>query len=161
MMIYTNKAMLQPMIIVLSVFFMPIIIVLTIYCIVFSNFQGYIILACFIFLFIVCIIATIKEAYSQRNFIKINDSFFEIKFDNLSSNGQAIIVNYDDIVQIEYYKINSFISWLQLLLSYQSPKVAFITIRENENIITKAIGYFEKNDLIKICESKNIKLIIH
>lgn len=160
MMIYTNKAMLQPMIIVLSVFFIPIIIVLTIYCIVFSNFQGYIILASFIFLFIVCIIATIKEAYSQRNFIKINDSFFEIKFDNLSSNGQAIIVNYDDIVQIDYYKINSFISWLQLL-SYQIPKVAFITIHENENIITKAIGYFEKNDLIKICESKNIKLIIH
>lgn len=108
-----------------------------------------------------CIIATIKEAYSHRNYIKINTSFFEIKFDNLSSNGQAIIVNYDDIVQIDYYKINSFISWLQLLLSYQSPKVAFITIHENENIITKAIGYFEKNDLIKICESKNIKLIIH
>ena len=124
----------------------------------FSNFQGYITLASFIFLFIVCIIATIKEAYSHRNYIKINTSFFEIKFDNLSSNGQAIIVNYDDIVQIEYYKINSFISWLQLL-SYQSPKVAFITIHENENIITKAIGYFEKNDLIKICESKNIKLI--
>ena len=65
-----------------------------------------------------------------------------------------------NIVQIEYYKINSFISWLQFL-SYQIPKVAFITIHENENIITKAIGYFEKNDLIKICESKNIKLIIH
>ena len=160
MMIYTNKAMLQPMIIVLSVFFIPIIIVLTIYCIVFSNFQGYIILASFSFVFIVCIIATIKEAYSQRNYIKINTLFFEIKFDNLSSNRQAIIVNYDDIVQIDYYKINSFISWLQLL-SYQSPKVAFITIHENENIITKAIGYFEKNDLIKICESKNIKLIIH
>lgn len=159
-MIYTNKAILKPIIIVLSVLFIPSIIVLTIYCIFFSNFQGYIILAIFIFLFIVGIIVAIKEAYSHRNYIKINTSFFEIKFDNLSSNGQAIIVNYDDIVQIGYYKINSFISWLQLL-SYQIPKVAFITIHENENIITKAIGYFEKNDLIKICESKNIKLIIH
>ena len=160
-MIYTNKAILKPIIIVLSVLFIPSIIVLTIYCIFFSNFQGYIILAIFIFLFIVGIIVAIKEAYSHRNYIKINTSFFEIKFDNLSSNGQAIIVNYDDIVQIEYYKINSFISWLQLLFTYQSPKVAFITIHENENIITKAIGYFENNDLIKICESKNIKLIIH
>ena len=159
-MIYTNKAILKPIIIVLSVLFIPSIIVLTIYCIFFSNFQGYIILAIFIFLFIVGIIVAIKEAYSHRNYIKINTSFFEIKFDNLSSNGQAIIVNYDNIVQIEYYKINSFISWLQFL-SYQIPKVAFITIHENENIITKAIGYFEKNDLIKICESKNIKLIIH
>lgn len=159
-MIYTNKAILKPIIIILSVLFIPSIIVLAIYCIIFSNFQGYIILAIFSFLFIVGIIVAIKEAYSQRNYIKINTSFFEIKFDNLSSNGQAIIVNYDDIVQIDYYKINSFISWLQLL-SYQIPKVAFITIHENENIITKAIGYFEKNDLIKICESKNIKLIIH
>ena len=100
-MIYTNKAILKPIIIVLSVLFIPSIIVLTIYCIFFSNFQGYIILAIFIFLFIVGIIVAIKEAYSHRNYIKINTSFFEIKFDNLSSNGQAIIVNYDDIDAME------------------------------------------------------------
>lgn len=158
LMIYTNKASFKPLMIILSFLFIPSIVTLIVCCFLIPSIPIYVILLVFILMYCLGIIAIRKESNSHRNYIKIMEDMIILKFDNFSSN--EISIKYVDIYQIDYYRINSFISWFALICM-QCPKIAFLTFSDGKSIMKKPIGYFEKKDIEKICNINKIKLVIH
>lgn len=159
-MIYTNKAQFKPIIILLSVLFVPSISALIVCCFLIPSIPIYCILFSFLIIYCLSIFAIKKESNSHRNFIKIGENSLIIKFDNFSADDNENEIMFNDIIQIDYYKINSVISWIGLL-SMQCPKIAFLKYTCDNKVIQKPIGYFEKVDIERMCFTHSIKLIVH
>lgn len=159
-MIYTNKAQFKPIIILLSILFVPAILSLIVCCFIIPSTTIYCILFAFFIIYCLGIFAVKKESNSRRNYLKIGNDSIIIKFDNFSADDNEKEIMFNDIIQIDYYKINSFISWIGLL-SLQCPKIAFLKYACDNKVIQKPIGYFEKVDIERMCFTHNIKLIVH
>lgn len=160
MTIYTNKAQFIPLVILLSILFVPAIIVLIVLCILYQLIQFFVILLCFILIFCLAICAVRKESNSRRNYIKINENTLVIKNDSFSSENVEVFIDFNNIVQIDYYGINSIISWVGIIC-LQCPNTALISFVIDGQVIQKALGFFEKDEIKKICSLCKIKLIVH
>ena len=159
-MIYLNKSILKPLLIICSFLFVPPIIMLIISCILFNEVQLYVILCCFVLLYIFSFWIVIRESKNKKYYLKICNDSLEILYPNLTSNGEVLSVKITDIEKIDYYKITSPISWLAMF-QWTCPKAMFITYSKNNIKENKAIGHAELKEIVKICEEKGIQLIIH
>ncbi len=110
--------------------------------------------------YILAICLVIKESKNKKYYLKVLNDSFEISYPNLTNKGEVLTVKFTDIEKIDYYKMISFVSWLAVI-QMQCPKALFITYYTNNRKEEKAIGHAELKDIVKICEEKKIKLIIH
>lgn len=159
-MIYLNKAILKPLLIFTSFFFIPALIILLISCLLIREIQVYMIFCCFVLVYIISIHVVIKESKNKKYYLKVCSDSLEILYPNITSEGEVLLVKFTDIEKIEYYKITSFVSWLAMI-NMVCPKALFITYNINNKKETKAIGHAELIDIVKICEENGIELIIH
>lgn len=160
MIIYTNKALFKPVLIILNFLFIPTIISLIVALVLLKEIFIAILLACFITIYIVTILLFKWESNRKTNFIKVEKDGLEINYPNLAKDGNCLSLNYEEIIKIDYYKITSFVSWLALV-QMQLPKALFITFNKNGNIVRKAIGHSELSEVTKLCNENNIKYRIH
>ncbi len=159
-MIYLNKAIVKPLSIFISSIFIPFIILITISCFLIQEIQVYIVSCCLVLAYILAICLVIKESKNKKYYLKVLNDSFEISYPNLTNKGEVLTVKFTDIEKIDYYKMISFVSWLAVI-QMQCPKALFITYYTNNRKEEKAIGHAELKDIVKICEEKKIKLIIH
>lgn len=78
-----------------------------------------------------------------------------------SINGKTKIeLQFDEIIQFEYYRMNSIRGWL-MLFSYIAPKCVFLTYNVKGNKQTKFIGYLDIKDVKEISKITNSGLKIY
>lgn len=145
----------------ISICIVPIIISLIVSCILLNKISIYVILCCFIFIYIFVILILKKESNIKKYYLKVNEDSLEILYPNITKNEEILTVSFNNIEKIEYYKMNlikalffSFISRTVL------QKAMIITYYENNEKKENLIGYAELADIKEICKKCRIKLII-
>ena len=154
-MIYLYKGFFQPTFILISVALLPINIGLWILS--FSPFRIEILITSIVFSFfyIISILGIKKLSSSKKNYLYSEGSNIVIKHANSSPNS----INRSDILHIEYYKLLSIRGWL-LLISNICPQSAFITYLYEGKNVCHHVGYPNFNELRKLCDDLEIKLVI-
>lgn len=158
-MYYLNEKEFKPMLIFLSVVFLPCIISLGI--IMFFDFRLIILIVALsmLIIYILLIFILRKVSRNKENCLIIHDELFEIYYPNIGDGSHSLNVNLCDIIEIEYYRITSIRGWLQIL-GYAGPKCTYITYQKYGRKITELMGFFDLRDIKKITDEKGIKLKI-
>ncbi len=152
-MIYLNKTLFKPYVLFISIFIVPIIIMLIVSCILLNKISIYVILCCFIFIYIFVILISKKESNIKKYYLKVNEDSLEILYPNITKNEEILTINFDNIEKIEYYKMNSIKA---LFFSFISrtvlQKAMIITYYENNEKKENLIGYAELANIKEICK---------
>lgn len=122
----------------ISICIVPIIISLIVSCILLNKISIYVILCCFIFIYIFVILILKKESNIKKYYLKVNEDSLEILYPNITKNEEILTVNFNNIEKIEYYKMNLIKA---LFFSFISR-----TVLQKAMIIT----YYENNEKRKI-----------
>lgn len=153
-MIYLNTGFFRPMLWIVSILFLPIVVVGLVLAILKLNTSGIvacsvILLFCFISLF--CIY---KHSKTKKYYLLSEDDFLAINYPNAPCR-----INKSEIIKVEYYKISSIRSWL-LLFSYICPQSAFITYKDNGREVCKLIGYPDFEKIRDLCDTHGLDFVI-
>ena len=149
----------KPAVFFLSIIFFPLL--LGVLAVLICNFDM-IILIIFLMLLLVYITLIIfykKISNNKNHNLIIYDCKMVINYPNINNMKHILEISYDSIIKLEYYKITSLVSWFQLLNGIV-PKCVFITYIKNGKEVCELMGHMELNDIKKIANDKNIKLII-
>ena len=157
-MIYLNKALFQPMFILLSIVFLPISIAC--FAITFLNFRiEVLIVSVSVFLFYIAILfVTYKCSKTIKYFLCKKNDFIIIKYPSLN-NSDVFEIPICNIINIEYYRLSSIKGWC-MLYNYVCPQCAYITYLEDGKEISTHIGYPIQDDIRNLCRDVGIKFIL-
>ena len=89
----------------------------------------------------------------------IEDEYIQIQYLDNFQGETNIKIKYDEIKQVEYFKINTIKGW-SVLQAYVLPQSVFITFVYNGVEQKKFIGYLDKNAIQDLAE-KNIQIKMH
>ena len=149
----------KPSIIFISIIFFPIffglIAVLT------FNFDIFIfVVFLFVLLFYILLIMLYKKISNNKNhYLVIHEEMMEIHYSNGKKISQSLTINYNEIIKIEYFRMSSIISWLQVINGVV-PKCVYVTYTKFGKEDCELIGYMDLKDIKKLTNDKKIKLIV-
>lgn len=155
-----EKKQFLPLIIAVSLLFLPPIIGLTISSIL--NFQQHILLILLllivIYVLIICIIYKITNSKSKMMEITNQGLLIHVyKKGKLIHKGT---IKYSDIEFIYYYRMTSIKSWLATL-HFVSPKSVYIKYKKEKNINDELLGFMDYCEVVKLSNDKKIKLKVY
>ena len=81
-----------------------------------------------------------KYSKSKKYFLILRGNSIIIKYPNISHTSQEIMLNSNDIIKAEYYRISSVKAWC-MLYNYVLPQCLYITYMLNGQEICKLVGY--------------------
>lgn len=149
----------KPAVIFLSIIFSPLL--LGVLAVLIFNFDmiALIIFLMLLLVYIILIIFYKKISNNKNHNLIIYDCKMVINYPNFNNMKHVLEIDYNSIIKLEYYKISSLVSWFQLLNGVV-PKCVFITYIKNGIEVCELMGHMDLNDIKKITNDKNIKLVI-
>lgn len=159
-MIYLNSAQFRPLAIIISLTMLPLVFSIGVLTIIDFRIEILLIFLIFLVSYLIVIFMIYKNSLSNKYYLNANNEYIEIKYPNVGGMSGELVVDYDNIIKIEYYKISSIKSWL-MLFNYVCPDCAYITYKHNNKEICEHIGYAKYKDLRALCNEKGINLIVY
>lgn len=158
-MYYLNEKEFMPLVIFLSVIFVPPLILL--FIVLFFEFELVLLLTTVgvLLIYIFSIIISKKATNAEGHYLIVHDDSFEICYPNIGNGTHALNVKFSDVIEIEYFRITSIRGWCQLL-GYVVPKCTYITYLNNGIKTTDLIGFFDLKDIKSITSKNGIRLKI-
>lgn len=162
-MIYLNKKQFLPAMILISIMFVPIMLMLTCLCLFYNVFQPFLIIGILLVTYLLLIFCFFKISKSTKNYLIINNDGLDICCGNkyCDKNTGVWKVPYNEIARIDYYRISSLKGWVSLWTGLL-PKCVFITIQNRggkENSVF--IGYLDLDQVKLIANTGNIEIFVH
>ena len=161
-MIDLSRAQFKPLVIFVSLFFIPAIVGL-VFAIVKSFLVAKLIwLLVFIIAFIGVILMIYKSSHSKKYTLSINNGFLTAVCQPPIGNLTELTVKYEDIIELEYYRMRSILSWIILpLSSFCVPRCVEIAFRENGNEVAQWLGYMTYDEVKRVAAATGSKLKVH
>lgn len=159
-MYYLEQKQFKPAMILFSIPFIPCIIGLIIANIMLLKIELFIILVIIIGIYLTIIVILLKISRRKTYYLLIKDNIIELEFHDFINNKTKIELQFKEMLQIKYYRINSIRGWL-MLFSYVLPKCVYLTYNVNGEEQTKFIGYLDINEVKEISKITNIDLKIY
>lgn len=158
-MYYLNKNQLLPSVVFFSTLILPFIIALIIAYAVEPKIEILLILLSLSLVYVVIILVMFCISRQKKWFILVEDESVQIRYLDNFKGDTKIRLKYEEIKQIEYYRINTIRGWT-VLQSYVFPQSVFITFVYDGVEQKKFIGYLDKKAIQNFAE-KNIQIKIH
>lgn len=159
-MYYLEQKQFKPSMILFGILFIPYIIGLIIANIMLFEIELLIILLMIIGIYLTIVIIFWKLSKRKEKYILIKDNIMELEFLDFISGKTKLELQFDEIIQFEYYRINSIRGWL-MLFSYVLPMCVYLTYSVNGKEQTKFIGYLDIKDIKEISKITNTDLKIY
>jgi len=99
------------------------------------------------------------SSHKHKNYLLLRDGEVEIIYTDASnSKTKHMYLQYDQIRRIEYYRLHSLLSWLQLVANYVFPMCVFVTYVSNADGEEYAanVGYLRHREVKEIAELTGI-----
>ena len=155
-MYYLEQKQLTPALTLLSFLFIPCIIGLTLLNIISFKLGLLILLLIISGIYLTLIFVFLKLCKKQNHYLLIEKDRVEIAFLDFTDGENKIELKFDQILKLEYYRINSIRGWL-MLFSYILPKCVYITFILEDKVQKKFIGYMDIDDVEKISNTIGIQ----
>lgn len=159
-MYYLEQKQFKPAMILLGIPFIPCIIGLIIVTIMSFEIELLIMLLIILGIYLIMIIILLKLSKRKKYYLFIEDNVMRLEFCDSINGENKLELQFDEIIQFEYYRMNSIRGWL-MLFSYIAPKCVFLTYNVNGNKQTKFIGYLDIKDVKEISKITNSDLKIY
>ncbi len=157
-MIYLNKAFFKPMLILLSVLFLPAIIDYLFLLIGGFSIEMLVIFVLLLSIYILPLCIVFNLSRSKSHYLKVDGNFLEINYPIRGAESPTVI-EIKNIVKVEYYKILSIRSWC-LLFHCIGPQSTFITYLSDGKEIRNLIGYPDLNELRQVFKDINLNVVM-
>jgi len=99
------------------------------------------------------------SSHKHKNYLLLRDGEVEIIYTDASnSKTKHMYLQYDQIRRIEYYRLHSLLSWLQLAANYILPMCVFVTYVSDADgeEYSARIGYLRHREVKQIAEQTGI-----
>ena len=99
------------------------------------------------------------SSHKHKNYLLLRDGGIEIMYtDAITSQPKHMYVQYGQIKKIEYYRLHSLLSWLQLVANYTFPMCVFVTYVSDADGEEYAanVGYLRHREVKEIAELTGI-----
>lgn len=159
-MYYLEPKQFKPGIILAGFMFVPCILGLIIVNILFFRTELLIILLIFFLIYLIDIFFLFRQSKKKNHYLLVKNNEIELFFVDLIDGQIKLELQFDQIIQFEYYRINSIKGWL-MLFSYTLPKCVYITYLKDGENITKFIGYLDIKEIKEISQKTKTELKIH
>ena len=159
-MYYLEQKQFKPAMVLFGLLFIPILIGINIANVVFFRVELLIVSLVVLIVYLSIILFFWRLSKRKEHYLLINKNGVEILFHDSISGKIKVELSFEQIIKIEYYRINSIRSWF-MLYSYVFPKCVYITYKIGGEEQTKFIGYMDLKDIKQIANDKNIKLIVN
>ncbi len=158
-MIYLERGILKPLVVFISIFFVPIIICVSIF--LFSNYslRDLIILLVVASSYASIIFLIYKLSQSKKYYLIAEDDCLRINYPNISPDHE-LKIPYEKIIYLKYYRITSLKAWAYMFLYEISPQCVFIIYAHEGEQKEIMIGYPKYDELYEICNKKGLKLTV-
>ena len=113
-MIYLNRGMFKPSIVLVSIALLPMFIACVVSCFLNYGIEKLIISIVLLLLYFTIIFVIYKYSKKDYYFMEVNEKTISIKYPNLICNLNPTIISINDIVSIEYYRLWSLKAWCML-----------------------------------------------
>ena len=157
-MISLREGFFKPMLILLSIIFLPTSCASWILTL--SNFRiaPLIVSLVFSLSFFATVFGVYKYSKSDKEQLYSEEGVLVIIYPNVTTSPRTEI-EVNNIVKIEYYKISSFRAWC-MLYNYVCPCSAFITYLLDGKEVCKHIGYPRYDKIKTLCSDIGVKFVI-
>lgn len=160
-MIFLNRGYFRPMLIILSLVFLPIIALGVLWLVQAETFMPLIGIAIVAIIYFSLLLIVKKISKSTKYYLMSNPDYIEIKYPNLAKNNNLdFSIPNTDIIQFDYCKLASIKAWL-LIPVYDLPQCVFMTYMENGTKVCKLIGYMGYGDVQELAQRIKVKLVVH
>ena len=159
-MYYLEQKQFKPAMVLFGLLFIPILIGINIANVVFFRVELLIVSLVVLIVYLSIILFFWRLSKRKEHYLLINKNGVEILFHDSIRGKIKVELSFEQIIKIEYYRINSIRSWF-MLYSYVFPKCVYITYKIGGEEQTKFIGYMDLKDIKQIANDKNIKLIVN
>lgn len=160
-MYYLEKKQLQPQLILLSVFFLPIILAIVVTFCINQSKTALIVLSILLFVYVVLIAVLGILSLRKNKYLEVKGDMLSVRYPNINCCKNCLKITNTQIISIGYYKLSSVKNWL-MLFNYVLPKSVYIVyMDENDKQCCDFIGYLNINDVRKISKQLNVSLNIH
>ena len=159
-MIYLNAGFLKPMVIILSVVVLPMFIACLLFTI--ANFELWLLAVSIVLLFVyfLSVFGVYKYSKTTKYYLVVQeDNSIAIKYPNLQSDTNCLILVPENIVKIEYYRLASIRAWC-MLYNYVCPQCAYITYVDDGGEICKHIGYPDFKKIRQLGIDLDVRLVV-
>lgn len=154
-MYYLSGKEFVPISILLSLFFVPVIIGSFIQFVKYLDLKMFLLFLILMFIYILLLLILYKILNIKKYYLLIEDKI-TIHYPNINKNN-CIKLEKDEICYIEYYKLFSIRSWFLLFYNYVFPKAVFITYGKINKTKTIFIGYLNYKDIVDISRKIGIE----
>ena len=163
MVIYLSKGAFKPGIIFISAFFAPFIIAITACCISSPREVAlYAVLLGFIGFYLLSFWFVRKESESKSIYMEIYEDKIIVFHPNVQNkDGSPLVIPKSNFRYFAYCKITSVYGWVSTLWDLCLPQSLNIVYEEGGKEIEHTIGHIERNEIVNICETYGIKLVMH
>lgn len=158
-MYYLEEKQFLPLVLLFSVVFVPIIIGLMVINIVSYNTTSLVILLCCLIAYGLIIFAIWKVSRKKKHYLLLKEQSIEVVYHDIYKGTTKLELSYDQIVQLEYYRLFT-IRWIGLLHSSLVSQCVFMTYMNNGNQIERHIGYMNYRDAKEITQKLKIRLVV-
>ena len=159
-MYYLEQKQFKPAMILFGIPFIPCIIGLIIVNIMSFKIELLIMLLIILGIYLTLVIILWKLSIRKKQYLFIEDKVMKLEFYDSINGKTKLELQFDEIIQFEYYRINSIRGWL-MLFSYIFPKCVYLTYNVNGDEQTRFIGYLDIKDVKEISKITNSDLKIY
>lgn len=157
-MIYLNKKALKPSVIVLSVVFVPLILITLIWMIAAFHVAALILFFMLSALYGAALYLAYRHARSTKNYLALTEQYIEIVYPEVNFERGLLQLPYEAIVEFTHYKM---ISWeaLKNLVNYGAmPNCVYITYVSYGRQVKELIGHLDYNEIKEIADACGVPL---
>ena len=159
-MYYLEQKQFKPAMILFVIPFIPCIIGLIIANILLFKIELLIMLSIIIGVYLIIVIISWKLSKRKTHYLLIKDNIIELEFHDFINGKTKLELQFKEMLQFKYYRINSIRGWL-MLYCYVFPKCVYLTYNVNGEEQTKFIGYLDIKDIKEISKITNTDLKIY
>ena len=160
-MVFLNRGYFYPMLIILSLVFLPMIALGILWLFYAEDFMPLVAITVVSIIYFSLLIMARKISKSSKYYLICHEDCLEINYPNLAKKNELHFqIQNTDILQFDYCKLFSMKAWL-LIPVFDLPQCVFMTYMENNTNVCKLIGYMEYADIQKLAQKANVGLVVH
>lgn len=150
-MIYMNKVLFKPALIIWSVAWVPLIILLTSLCVKSPEPQLFVITGALVLFYALAVFLLYKDCMTKKYYMKAEEDDLKICCPGLEKDNKTLLIKIQDIDHFEYQKGCAFVSFLGVL-----PLIQYV---QDGKVCRRYLCNTKKAELEEFCETYKIKLI--
>ena len=160
-MLYLNKQLFKPALIVLSIPFGAVLALFLILTIATLHVLALVVFLVLAAAYGVLVYLAWRITKSTKYYLTVGPGFFEIQYPTINYGRGKIKIPYEAIVEFQYFPLNSMKSWKNLVTYGAVPECIYVKyVTRHGRLVTELLGYVTYKEMKAIADQLKLKVVV-